>query len=126
MTDAQRAVETYFAAWNARDPAQIAELVRACVATDARLVASYQIVEGCEALAVLIAEFRNGRPEDRAVLTSKVESVGNWFRFCGRGEQPDGTRYSEVMDVGELDDSGKIRRLTTFDTIVPAGVPAGA
>ena len=39
------------------------------------------------------------------------------------GRQPDGTVYSEVTDVGELDESGRIKRLTTFDAIVPA--PAG-
>ena len=121
MVDAQRAVETYFAAWNERDPVKIVGLIRSCVAPDAVFTASYQSVPGCEALAQFIVEFRKARPDDRAILTSKVETVGTSFRFTGRGEQPDGTIYSEVMDVGELDESGRIKRLTTFDTIVPAG-----
>jgi SnoaL-like protein len=119
MADAQHAVETYFAAWNETDPAKITALIRACVADDAQFTASYRSVPGCEALAAFIVEFRKARPHDSAVLTSKVETVGNWFRFTGCGKQADGTLYSEVMDVGELDDGGRIRRLTTFDSIVP-------
>lgn len=119
MADAQRAVETYFAAWNERDPERIVALVAACVTEDATLTASYHSVTGREALAAFIAEFRKACPDDRAVLTSKVETVGTCFRFTGRGEQPDGTIYGEVMDVGELDDAGLIKRLTTFDTITP-------
>ncbi|HEY2070037.1 MAG TPA: nuclear transport factor 2 family protein [Rhizomicrobium sp.] len=119
MADARQAVEAYFAAWNERDAGRIASLLAAAVAEDAVLTASYHSVTGRAALADFIIEFRRARPDDHAVLTSQVETIGNFFRFTGRGEQPDGTVYSEVMDMGELDSEGRIKRLSTFDTLLP-------
>jgi len=119
MSKAQSAVEGYFAAWNEKDPVRIAALVKACVAADAQLVSSTHSVTGAEALADFIVAFRQMRPDDAAILTSTVESVGAFFRFTGCGKQPDGTIYSDVMDVGELDADGRIKRLVTFDSALP-------
>lgn len=120
MSEAQRAVEGYFAAWNEKNPARIAEIVKSCVAADAQLTSSTHNVTGADALTEFIVVFRQMRPDDAAILTSKVESVGAFFRFTGCGKQPDGTVYSEVMDVGELDADGRIKRLVTFDSVVPS------
>ncbi|HEY1630716.1 MAG TPA: nuclear transport factor 2 family protein [Rhizomicrobium sp.] len=120
MSEAQRAVEAYFAAWNEKDPARISALVKSCIAADAQLTSSAHSVTGADALAEFIVAFRQMRPGDAAVLTSKVESVGAVFRFTGCGKQPDGTVYSDVMDVGELDADGRIKRLVTFDSVMPS------
>jgi hypothetical protein len=122
MHDARSAVENYFAAWNAHEPAEITAFLARAVAEDAVLTASYQTVTGRAALATFIAEYRRARPSDRAVLTCTVETIGRVFRFTGHGVQADGTIYSAVMDVGELDDAGLIKTLTTFDTLLPPAV----
>ena len=119
MADAQRAVERYIAAWNESDPARIAALLDGCVAGGASLMSNQHAVTGRAALADFVAAFRAARPQDRAVLTSAVETVGRRFRFTGGGIGADGKPYGEVMDVGELDGEGRIAWLVTFDAPLP-------
>ena len=60
-------------------------------------------------------DIREQCPHDWGRLTSEIQVCGNWFRFTAEVVRPDGSRYSQVLDVGELDSEGRIVRIMTFN-----------
>ena len=85
-----------------------------CWATDGTITSNTEVIAGREAVLDAIRAFRNSRPDDRAVLTSAIDHHHNIFRFTGEVVRPDGTSYSDVLDIGEVDSHGRIARILTF------------
>jgi hypothetical protein len=114
MPDSQAAVAAYIAAWSENDPARRSALLDGCWHPDATIEIGERRFRGRAEVEREIARFRAQCPEDRGELTSDVDTVGNWLRFTVRVVRPDGSHYSEVLDIGELDDRGRFRRILTF------------
>jgi hypothetical protein len=109
------AVQTYLAAWSERDPALRATLVEACFAADGRIVTRGREIAGRAAFAEAIARFQANSRFVRLRLTSAIDEGHSTFRFSGVVEFGDGTTSVEAFDAGEIDASGRITMLITFD-----------
>jgi hypothetical protein len=72
-------------------------------------------LNGRASVEARIASFREQCPHDLGRLTSEIQACGNWFRFTAEVVRPDGSRYSQVLDVGEIDSDGRIVRIVTFN-----------
>ena len=108
------AVLTYVEAWNENNPARRQALLQQCWAEDGVILTPRELIEGRDALAARIAGFREQCLQDRGELTSEIQVCGNWFRFTATVVRPDGSRYSDVLDVGEVNSAGQIQRIITF------------
>jgi hypothetical protein len=114
-TPIQTAIATYLEAWSERDPARRAQLIEACFAPQGRLVTRSREVVGRAAFADMIADFQGRQDFLRLRLTSVVDAGKFSFRFSGVIDLPDGTSSVEAFDSGELDATGRISLLLTFD-----------
>jgi hypothetical protein len=108
------AIDTYIRAWRERDAAARAQLLEACFAEDGRFVTRWRVVRGRAALAAEMASF-HARSQWRSIrLASAVDTGATSFRYRGAVEFQDG-KVAEAFDAGEVDATGKISLLLTFD-----------
>ena len=114
---------TYAAAFNTNDPAEQRQLITRCFVEDGMIISNFEELVGHEAILAMIARFRRERPHDRAVLTSGIEQHHNLFRFTSLVITPEGNRYNEVLDIGEVGTDGRITRIITFYGPLPAPNP---
>ena len=111
----ERAVETYVAIPNERDPAGRIALIDACWAEDGRLVAhGGGTVRGRAAIAAMFERFLADSRVVRVRLVAS-DARGTTFRFRHATDYADGT-VTEGFDAGEIDDEGRIRLLLAFAT----------
>jgi len=121
MKSASDAVQAYLEAWNENDTAKRAALLSRCWAEDGIILTPREQLIGRASVEALIVSFREQCPHDRGRLTSEIQVCGNWFRFTAEVVRPHGSRYSQVLDVGEIDSDGRIVRIVTFNE--PLGTP---
>jgi hypothetical protein len=121
MKSASDAVQAYLEAWNENDTAKRAALLSRCWAEDGIILTPREQLISRASVEARIASFREQCPHDRGRLTSEIQACGNWFRFTAEVVRPDGSRYSQVLDVGEIDSDGRIVRIVTFNE--PLGTP---
>ncbi len=114
MTPAEVAARRYIAAWLDPDPAERARLVEDCFAENGRIILRGTELRGRTALAQAIEEFVADPRRLTARITDDVEAQGPLFRFRAVFERPDGTRFSSVQDVGEVDGFGQIVTIYSF------------
>lgn len=114
MLDAAQVVRSYLSAWSENDPERRRELLERCWHDGGTIEIGTRRFVGRVDVENEIARYRNLSPSDRAELTSDVDCVGNWVRFTARAARPDGSTYSDVLDIGELADDGRIRRILSF------------
>jgi len=110
----RRAVELYAAAWNENDPEALAQILSECWHPQGIILSQTEEIYGRDALFERIKEFRGRRPGDQAYITSGPDIHHGWFRFEAIVRRPDGTEYSEGLDVGEVGNDGLILRVITF------------
>jgi len=120
-TPIETAIHTYIKAWSERDPTLRAALIEACFAPQGRIVTRNREIVGRAAFAEAIARFHADSSFLRIRLTSVIDAGRSSFRFSGVVERADGTTSVEAFDAGELDASGRISVLLTFDG--PLGKP---
>jgi len=109
------AVLAYLEAWNENDAVKRAALLNRCWAEDGTILNQREQLNGRASVEARIASFREQCPHDLGRLTSEIQACGNWFRFTAEVVRPDGSRYSQVLDVGEIDSEGRIIRIVTFN-----------
>jgi hypothetical protein len=114
MSPAETAARRYIAAWMTPDPAERARLVEQCFADNGRIILRGSEVRGRAALAAAIDAFATDPRGLIARITDDVEAQDPLFRFRAVFEHPDGTRYSSLQDIGEIDDSGRIATIYSF------------
>jgi hypothetical protein len=115
MKSTRDAVLAYLEAWNENDAVKRAALLSQCWADDGIILNEREQLNGRASVEARIASFREQCPHDRGRLTSEIQVCGNWFRFTAEVVRPDGSRYSQVLDVGEIDSEGRIVRIVTFN-----------
>ena len=95
-------------------------LLRECCRDDAEFLSPHGQSLGLDAYARGIAIFRKSFRKARLVHGPPTEHHG-FFRFAWRTDWNDGRDPVQGTDFGELDASGKVRRLVSFTT--PADPP---
>jgi len=113
-TQTRNAAELYAQAWNENDPRILKEILDRCWHPDGTIRSNSEAIDGRNALLERIRAFRAARPEDRARITAGPNIHSGWFCFEADVVRPDGTTYSDCIDVGEVDEAGLIRRVVTF------------
>jgi hypothetical protein len=111
----ETAIAMYMEAWSERDPARRERLIEDCFAPEGRIVTRGREIIGRAAFADMIANFQGRQDFVRLRLTSAIDAGKFSFRFSGVIDLPDGTSSVEAFDSGEVDPTGRISLLFTFD-----------
>jgi hypothetical protein len=114
MSPAEISARRYIAAWLTSDRTERAQLLEQCFADDGRLILRGTELRGRAALANAIEQFATDPRRLRAHLADEVEAQDPLFRFRAVFDHPDGTRYSSVQDLGEIDAAGRITTIYSF------------
>ena len=117
-TPVQQKVDAYCAAWNATDPARRLLLLEQSWSADGRYVDPTADVRGRQALADHIGAFQRDTGATLTV-TSAADAQGDRGRFTWEMGDPDGGVLIEGIDFFELDDDGRIARITGFFGVSP-------
>jgi hypothetical protein len=107
-------IDTYCAAWSESDPAARLALLRASCAEDVVYLDPRGQADGIEALAATIADVLASRPGARVVRTSAIDAHHGRARFAWHVMLADGTGLPEGLDIVELCDDGRLRRILGF------------
>jgi hypothetical protein len=118
------AVRGYITAWLTTDSAERTALLERCWADDGVYTDPRNEAVGRGALAALIAGFQQMQPGAHFVLTSGVDEHHRMLRFGWRMLDAQNQPQLEGFDIGELDDSGRLKRITGFFGPFPP-VPTG-
>ena len=76
-------------------------------------------IEGREALVEAIGVFHASRPDVRIEIRSRVDAFGAHFRFVWATVDGGGEVRREGIDVGEVDEDGRIVSIIGFFGVVP-------
>lgn len=114
MSSAEDAARTYIAAWLEPDRDARSRLLESCFAQDGKIAVRGQVLRGRAELAAAIDAFF---ADPRRLVTqsrSAVEAANGSFRFRFVVTYPDGRPFVDMLDVGEVDDAGRISAIYTF------------
>jgi len=114
MSDLTSTVDTYLSAWNEEDPARRAELVEQAWADDGQLTDPPMGAEGHAAIGALHLALDGQYPGHRFRRASGVDAHHEYLRFAWELVAPDGTVALSGLDVGEVTEDGKLRRIVGF------------
>jgi hypothetical protein len=107
-------VDTYLAAWNETDPQRRAELVGQAWTPAGRYLDPMLEAEGHDGISEMAAGIHGAYPGHRFRRTTQIDGHHDLVRFGWELFAPDGTVTVAGIDVGELDDDGRLRRITGF------------
>ncbi len=120
MNDLTTTIDTYLAAWNEADPARRADLVAQVWATDGRLIDPPLAAEGHIGIANMAAALQSQFPGHRFRRASGIDTHHDQLRFAWELVGADGSVALAGLDVGELAEDGRLRRITGFFGPLPA------
>jgi SnoaL-like domain len=120
MSDLVTTVDTYLSAYGEPDAARRAELIGQVWAADGRLVDPPLAAEGHGGISDMAAAVQQQFAGHRFRRVSGIDEHHGQFRFAWELVGPDGTVAVSGMDVGELAEDGRLRRITGFFGDLPA------
>jgi hypothetical protein len=120
MADITSTVDTYFAMWNEPDAATRATLIEQAWVSDARYADPVLEAEGPAALSEMVAGVHAQFPGHAFRRTSGIDTHRDQVRFAWELAAADGTVAVAGLDVGELAEDGRLRRITGFFGELPA------
>jgi hypothetical protein len=120
MSDLTTTVDTYLSAYGEPDAARRAELIGRVWAADGRLVDPPLAAEGHAGISDMAAAVQRQFTDHRFRRVSAIDGHHDQFRFAWELVGPDGTVAVSGLDVGELADDGRLRRITGFFGELPA------
>ena len=120
MSATPATVDRYLAAWNEPDPARRGELIAQVWAEDGRLIDPPLTGEGHDGISEMAAAMQQHYPGHRFRRTSGVDAHHDHLRFAWELVGPDGTVALTGLDVGELAEDGRLKRITGFFGELPA------
>jgi hypothetical protein len=106
--------DAILAAWNERDAGRRAELVAAVWTEDGHLADPPLEGRGHEAIAGMAAALQQQFDGHRFRRASAVDQHHGFFRYAWELVGPDGTVALTGLDVGELAEDGRVRRISGF------------
>lgn len=119
MSDVTETVDTYLAMWNEEDAAARARLIESAWSENGRYVDPVLEAEGHRALSDMVAGVHARFPGHRFARMSGVDAHHDQVRFGWQLAAPDGTVTVAGLDVGEVADDGRLRRITGFFGDIP-------
>jgi len=114
MTDLTNTIDTYLAAWNEPDPARRAELVAQVWSADGQLIDPPLAASGHDGIGDMHAALQQQFAGHRFRRASGIDTHHGHLRFGWELVGPDGSVALTGLDVGELGDDGRLRRITGF------------
>jgi hypothetical protein len=113
-------VDTLLAAWNEPDPARRAGLIERVWASDGRLIDPPLAAEGHAGISDMAAALQAQFPGHWFRRSSGIDAHHGYLRYGWELVGPEGAVALAGIDVGELADDGKLRRITGFFGPLPA------
>jgi hypothetical protein len=113
-------VDTYFAMWNEPDKAERARLIEQAWSDDAAYADPAVQAEGHAALGEMVAGVHAQFPGYRFRRLSGVDAHDRHVRFAWELANDAGEVAVGGIDVGELSEDGRLRRITGFFGDLPA------
>jgi hypothetical protein len=120
MSDFDRVVEKYLAAWNTTDPAARRAAVDEVFTEDVRFVDPFVAVEGRDAVDAVIAGIQERFPGMVFGRGGPVDAHHDQGRFTWTMGAPDEEPPVVGFDVAELAGDGRISRIYGFIDKAPA------
>lgn len=120
MDTLQPTITTYLELLNETDPARRATLAEAVWVDDGRWIDPPFEAEGRAAIAETIGGVQEQFPGHTFRQVSGVDMHHDLFRFAWELVAPDGTVTVRGIDVGQVADDGRFRRITGFLGDLPA------
>jgi SnoaL-like domain len=114
MSDLTTTVDTYLATWSEGDATKRASAIERIWTSDARLIDPPLEGEGHAGVNDMAAALQSQFPGHAFRRTSAIDAHHNFVRFAWELVAPDGTVALTGLDVGEIDDDGRLRRITGF------------
>lgn len=114
MTETSDTVETYFEMWNETDPTKRAELVERVWARDGRHVDPLLDAKGHAAIDAMVAGVQGQFPDHQIRRVSGIDAHHDQLRYAWQLVAHDGTVVVSAIDVGQLDDDGRLRHVVAF------------
>jgi hypothetical protein len=118
--NAAEVVSTYVRAWHERDEVTRRRLLEQTWAEGGVYTDPGGTIEGREALIEAIADFHQRRPSVRIEVRSAIDGFGRHFRFVWATVDEGGGVLREGIDVGQLDEDGRIVSIIGFFGITPS------
>lgn len=109
----EQAYVLYNKAWTEADETKRASCIEQMWAKNGVLKDPSTMVVGREALSKHIGKFLHDFPNTQVNRISKIDSFGASFRFAWKMVFANGTSL-EGIDIGEMDDDGRIKSITGF------------
>jgi len=126
MPDLSTTVDTHLAAYGEPDRERRAELIAQAWAADGRLLDPPLTGEGHGGISAAADVVLEHYPGHRFRRTSAVDAHHDHLRFAWELVGPDDSVVLTGLDVGELADDGRLRRITGFfGDLAPADGTAG-
>jgi hypothetical protein len=120
VTNLTTTVDTLLAAWNEPNPTRRAELIERVWATDGRLIDPPLAAEGHAGISDMVATLQTQFPGHRFRRSSGIDEHHGYLRYGWELVGPEGAVALAGIDVGELAEDGKLRRITGFFGPLPA------
>jgi hypothetical protein len=117
--DTAHVVSTYVRAWHERDESTRRQLLEQTWAEDGIYVDPGGTIEGRAAMMDAIADFQESRPGVHIEVRSAVDGFGWHFRFVWATVDSAGAVLREGIDVGRLDEHGRIVSIVGFYGVIP-------
>jgi SnoaL-like protein len=120
MSDVTTTVDTYLAMWNEQDASRRGELIEQAWTKDGAYLDPALEATGHAALSEMVAQVHERFPGYSFTRTSGIDEHHGLVRFAWQLGDGNGTVAVAGLDVGELADDGKLRRITGFFGELPA------
>jgi hypothetical protein len=120
MNDLATTVDTYLAAWNETDRDQRIALIEKVWTTDGQLIDPPLAAEGHTGIDEMVTMLQGQFPGHRFRRASGIDTHHDHLRFAWELVSPGGTVVLAGLDVGEVGDDGRLRRITGFFGELPA------
>jgi SnoaL-like domain len=120
MSDVTTTVDTYLAMWNEQDASRRGELIEQAWTKDGAYLDPALEAKGHAALSEMVAQVHERFPGYSFTRTSGIDEHHGLVRFAWQLGDGNGTVAVAGLDVGELADDGKLRRITGFFGELPA------
>jgi len=114
-------IDDYFAAWNEPLSEPRRSLLERSVSEDVELIhPTWGRSQGIDALMERIEGYMSALPDSTVVLSSGLDSHNGVIRYGWEIVDPHGQRVMEGLDVVELAEDGRLRRVILFHGPLPA------
>jgi hypothetical protein len=113
-------VDAYDRAWGEPDPTERRRLLERSLTEDAELISPQGRWAGRDAIAKWIDGFPERMPGATVKVTSGVDAHHGFTRYAWSIAGDDGSTIAEGIDVCQLADDGRLRRVVMFFGSIPS------